>query len=229
MTLQMPLRRMFCPKRIRHEALGNRLMRGLIDLIVNRCRKSETSESETCRAPIDELRPIVINLLLGYHKIDATIFCSNNFEHIRANTDELTNCLLQFNLNHMRVLKRFGFCLETTPATVRFRETGVGSFGVCTGLNPPNSTVVFLHKPDEAEIKTRALQLRKMLQIIDEHHRPNVVTLCRSVRDGYTPRSLFRTIESKILDIFKRLPGRYDVTYDANLFGGMRGWPVGRN
>ena len=229
MMLQTPLNRLFCPKRIRHEASGNRMMRGLIDLILKRCRKSGSSESESCLAPIGELRPIVLNFLLSYQKIDATMFCSTNIDHVRANADELTNCLMQFGLNHLRVLKRFGFCLETTPATARFRDNGFGSFGVCTGLNPPNSTVVYLHKPDAAEIKTRTLQLRKMLRIIDERHRPNVVTLCRSVRDGYTPRSLFRSIEDKILDIFQRLPGRYDVTYDPNLYGGVRGWPVGRN
>ena len=223
--LQMPLKKMFCPKHIDHESLGNRMMRELIGSFISRCRTSVKSNHDTCRAPVGDTQKLIRKMILARRKRYPQLFCTKKTKRLFAVTNELTDALYQFKLNHLRALMEFGFCLETSPASLTFRMTGFGSFGLCQGANTPNASVVFLHKPDAAEIRTRTSQLREILEIIDARHRPNVVTLCRSVRDGYTPRSLFSSIESNILDIFKELPGQYDVVYDENLYGGQGGWP----
>ena len=224
-VLDAPLRTMFCPKHIDHESLGNRMMRELIGSFISRCRTSVKSDNEICRASFDEIYSVVHKLMLRYWKQDSQIFCPDNSKRLLEVADELTVVFYLFTLSHLQTLMEFGFCFETTPAAVDFRDVGYGSILLCQGNNTPNRNIVFLHKPDAAEIRTRTSQLREILEIIDARHRPNVVTLCRSVRDGYTPRSLFSSIESNILDIFKELPGQYDVVYDENLYGGQGGWP----
>ena len=223
--LHLTLAYIFCPKHINHEGLGNRMMRELIGSFINRCRTAVKSDQDTCPVSIDEIRSVVYKVVLAYWNRDVLLFCPEKTKRLLVVVNELTDALYQFKLNHLRALMEFGFCLETSPASAYFREMGFGSFGLCLGANTPNDSVVFLHKPDAAEIRTRTSQLREILEIIDARHRPNVVTLCRSVRDGYTPRSLFSSIESNILDIFKELPGQYDVVYDENLYGGQGGWP----
>ena len=225
LQLQRPLSLLFCPRHIDHERLGNRMMREVIGAVVRRCRPTVKSDDDTCRVLIGEIRSLVRGVASTYIKQSRPLFCSGEFKQLLSVVNELADVLYHFKLNHLRVLRGFGFCLETSPATLHFREVGQGSLGVCMGANHPNSTVVFLHKPDAAEVRARTTQLRKMLERIDARHRPSVVTLCRSVRDGYTPRSLFSSIEANILGIFKHLPGHYDVVYDENLYGGKGGWP----
>merc|ERR1712046_115539 len=47
----------------------------------------------------------------------------------------------------------------------------------------------------------------------------SLVTVCRSVRDGYTPRRSWQAIETGVL---RALGGK--ATFDPNLLGGERGW-----
>ena len=223
--LQHLLSVLLCPKHIDHESLSNRMMREVIGAVVRRCRPTVKSDDDTCRVLIGEIRYIVRVIVLKHIKQDLQMFCSRETEYLLDTAKEITNVLYYTELDHLRILMEFGFCLATTPASLAVREEGHGTIGVCVGANEPNSTSVFRHKPDAAEVRARTTLLRQMLEIIDARHRPGVVTLCRSVRDGYTPRSLFSSIEANILGIFKDLPGHYDVVYDENLYGGKGGWP----
>ena len=223
--LQDSLSTLLCPKHIDHESLSNRMMRKIIGTLIRRCRPSVKSDDGVCRVLIGKIRKLVRRIMLAYMKKDMQMFCSNKTENLLDSAKELTNILYYTQLDHLRILMEFGFCLATTPASLGFRDEGHGRIGVCVGAVEPNATIVFRHKPDAAEVRSRTTQLRKMLEIIDARHRPSVVTLCRSVRDGYTPRSLFSSIEANILGIFKDLPGHYDVVYDENLYGGKGGWP----
>ena len=223
--LEHPLRKLFCPRQIAHEAIGNGVMRETIASILRLCRLSLKSDDAMCRVTVAMLQSQVHKTMLGHWKRYPRMFCAKTTERLYAVLNELTVVLTKFKLRQLRVLREFGFCLETTPASIGFRTSGFGSLVLCHGANTPDDSTVFLHKPSMAEMRTRTSQLRRMLEIIDNRHRPNIVTLCRSVRDGYTPRSLFRSIESNILDIFQKLPRQYDVVYDENLYGGKGGWP----
>lgn len=57
-----------------------------------------------------------------------------------------------------------------------------------------------------------------------EPQRPVLVTLCRSVRDGYAPSALWRQIETGVLAALAAQYGPLDVRFDANLLGGPLGW-----
>ncbi|VEL39531.1 unnamed protein product [Protopolystoma xenopodis] len=56
--------------------------------------------------------------------------------------------------------------------------------------------------------------------------RPDLVTLVRSVRDGYTPHDRQPDIEAAILDVLERRLGLgpTDTVYSKHLLGGVRGW-----
>jgi hypothetical protein len=74
-----------------------------------------------------------------------------------------------------------------------------------------NSLVMF-HTPDDAELDRELDRLREYLLSsgIGEHVR--VVTLCRSLRDGYLPRRLWKRIESHVLETLELLlPSSYVV------------------
>ena len=225
MQIQDSLSNLFCPRHIAHESLANRMMREIIGAVIRRCQPTANPLRDTCRTSVGHVQSVVRNVVLAYRKRNTTLFCTLHTKELLERSNKLTLILHQFKLSHLLVLMDLGVCLRTTPASVDFRQTGFGSIALCLGFNTPNDTAVFLHKPDAAEIRTRTTQLRKILEIIDARHRPSVVTLCRSVRDGYTPRSLFSSIEANILGIFKDLPGHYDVVYDENLYGGKGGWP----
>ena len=53
-----------------------------------------------------------------------------------------------------------------------------------------------------------------------------LVTVSRSVRDGYTPRSLAGRIEDGVLTALRRQrrSGAMTVVYDSDLLGGRDGW-----
>jgi len=69
----------------------------------------------------------------------------------------------------------------------------------------------------QAEPRTRGVARRS---------RPLLVTVCRSVRDGYTPRSLAAHIETGILSALRRQrrSGTMTVIYDNDLLAGRGGW-----
>ena len=223
--MSSPLTRLFCPKHIKHEGLGNRLMFEVITTILRRCYAYVKLYQHSCRIPAGKVSSLVRKVALVYWQRDRLLFCPYNVTRLLDLTDELTSVLYRFRLRDLLVLREFGFCLSAAPASTEFTRKGYGGLVVCLGANTPNSNVVFLHKPDAVEIWARTVQLRDILYILDFYHTPSIVTLCRSVRDGYTPRSLFSSIESNILDIFKELPGVYEVVYDKNLYGGQGGWP----
>ena len=224
--IDFTLRRIFCPRRIDHEPRGNQMLREIINSFIRLCRRSVYSDDDTCASVA--MGPgigVIYKLILSYWAKDPEIFCAKNSQEIYNSATELITASTLFSIYHLRVLMEFGFCFETSPASGEFRDEVHGKIGLCMGFNTPNDSAVVVHKPDAAEIRARTTQLRKMLEIIDARHRPSVVTVCRSVRDGYTPRSLFSSIEANILGIFKDLPGHYDVVYDENLYGGKGGWP----
>ena len=224
--IDFTLKRIFCPRRIDHEPRGNQMLREFINSFIRLCRRSVHSDDDTCASvAIGPAIGVINKLMLAHWTKDPDIFCAKNSKAIYNSATELTMVSTLFSIYHLRVLMEFGFCFETSPASRIFRDEGHGTIGLCMGFNTPNASVVVVHKPEAAEIRARTTQLRKMLEIIDARHRPSVVTLCRSVRDGYTPRSVFSSIEANILGIFKDLPGHYDVVYDENLYGGEGGWP----
>lgn len=57
----------------------------------------------------------------------------------------------------------------------------------------------------------------------NEKTRPVLVTICRSMRDGYTNPHQWKHIESGILELLEKSYGKLDIVYDKNLMGGALG------
>ena len=121
----------------------------------------------------------------------------------------------------LKAILEIGFCMQTSPRS--YSDPG---FQICHGANPPNSTVVTVHMPGENELRLRLSRLRRLVEA-KSYPTPSMVTLCRSVRDGYSPVPYFSKIEKSVLSsiLNSRAGVRYNVVYDKNLLGGKKGWP----
>ena len=57
---------------------------------------------------------------------------------------------------------------------------------------------------------------------------PLMVTICRSLRDGYTPQEDWQELESSVLNDVSKMAARASnptkVTFDRDLFNGEDGW-----
>ncbi|ESO93756.1 hypothetical protein LOTGIDRAFT_153217 [Lottia gigantea] len=125
--------------------------------------------------------------------------------------------------DQLRALGEVGLCLGGTPKAAEFEyQRGAR---ICDGYNRPNESMVYFHTPTVQEIIDRTIQLGEILQLLPE---PDVVTICRSMRDGYTPRKFFHKIEHDVLklleDNFEKVTND-SVHYDNDLLGGRYGWP----
>lgn len=152
-----------------------------------------------------------------------------------------------------RIVDSVGFCLNAAPRTLHFGErSGIGKMAVCHGANEPNSTLVYRHTPSaDTELVAHFDTLDRLLSLLaasvdrddpDSAARrpsravaavgrriPGVVTVCRSVRDGYTPRAMAMRIEANVLESTERWFGdngrrRVAIAYDSDLLAGKRGW-----
>ena len=155
---------------------------------------------------------------------------------------------LPLNLIQHHIVNKVGFCLNSAPRTLYFRRrSDIGQLTVCHGANGPNSTLVYHNTPsNEAELDARienfdrilsaiAAELNTPSMVVSEHQRKpsmrrvGLVTVCRSVRDGYTPRAMASRIEAGVLRSVKCHFGdeqqrEVKVVYDKDLLGGERGW-----
>lgn len=154
---------------------------------------------------------------------------------------------LPLNLIQHHIVNNVGFCLNSAPRTLHFRRrSDIGQLTVCHGANGPNSTLVYHDTPsNHAELDTRienfdrllsaiAAELNTPPMVVSEHRklsmsRVGLVTVCRSVRDGYTPRAMASRIEAGVLRSVKHHFGDKQqrevmVVYDRDLLGGERGW-----
>ncbi|RUS78120.1 hypothetical protein EGW08_014128 [Elysia chlorotica] len=117
-----------------------------------------------------------------------------------------------------------GICFKTSLST--FEDGEVGHFRLCDGYNRPNYTAVTFYSPDLEDIEARGDRLHRIVGQMGVA--PNLVTVCRSMRDGYTPRAHFRQIEASVLNILQARYNKGDtflqLMYDRDLLGGKSGW-----
>ena len=216
----------FCPKIIEHESLCNHLMRAVMKTMMDVHSKNgrEDALKDMCNVASVEMRSISEDIIKRFSRDEPNVLCSNGENRVKENWESVMAALCMFNRRDFEAVVDLGFCLSTSPSSMGFGTPGVGLLEVCHGANTPNDTVVFLHTPEDKEIDGRMTHLGQILSIIDSRNTPRFVTVCRSVRDGFTPRKHFDRIESGILNIFQQLPTTYNVFYDQNLLGGQGGW-----
>lgn len=212
----------FCPTTIEHEELGNDIMQMVLKLIVKKCKNTEKL-SKACLTPRD---PANKDFTVNFKKIINSfmakrMFCEMEIENLEKKLSLLVENLLHLKMNQLRAIANAGFCMQTTP-----RSYDPFGFQICHGANEPNSSVVTEHMPGENELRLRLVRLRRIVES-ENYPTPGIVTLCRSVRDGYTPVSYFTYIEKNVIKSIQksRLGVRYNVVYDKYLLGGIKGWP----
>lgn len=128
-------------------------------------------------------------------------------------------CIL--TVPQLTVLQSVGFCLSTmVTSKPSFMES---TFGICHGNNVPGASAVTNHQTNPEEIRDRTKRLQDILRVLKPLSIP-ITTVCRSVRDGYTPREYFRQIENDVIDSLDVLGRHKFLHYDPWLLGGKRGW-----
>ncbi|XP_071107213.1 UPF0489 protein C5orf22 homolog [Haliotis cracherodii] len=131
--------------------------------------------------------------------------------------------LVTFTTDQLRSLSQVGVCLNMSPKTLEFNHKN--NMRMCDGYNRPNDTMVVFHTPDVEEIDERTEAMEMILD--GRTFAPKLVTICRSVRDGYTPKKYFQKIEGDVLSVlqnsFSKISENF-ILYDSDLLGGPTGW-----
>jgi len=220
-----------CPRTATDESIADRFARRLVRLVVEVCRRRLATER--CRPPA--LDAVIRSAFVGR----PSMFCGTTAYQVKAAWTSLAERLARVAVGDLRAVLDIGFCLNTAPRTHNFRrEPNNGDFIVCYGANEPNSTLVYRHTPSVDELDAQMRSFDRLVSVLlrqagaataevgGGRRRPLLVTVCRSVRDGYTPRSLAAHIEDGILSALRRQrrAGTMTVVYDKDLLGGHGGW-----
>lgn len=210
------LAELLCPFRIQHEQLGADLIRDIITELTQ--LSSINKRSGVLTLPPKQFVALQKHVVNAWMK-HPSMFCGSNDLHVRKAAETLLKTLLRFTKRQLEVLMQTGFCFSTSPVTLPFENVRLK---LCRGNNDPDEPMVEIHVPEEVEVEESSYLLESLLQVIPS---PSVITVCRSVRDGYTPRHLFKSIEDGLLDILRRLysSGEYKYIYDENLWYGSLG------
>ncbi|XP_041364821.1 UPF0489 protein C5orf22 homolog [Gigantopelta aegis] len=221
------VKRLVCASDVRQErqtdSFFNYLVQTIIDFRIV-CSINEKADDSVCNSPenlvsaVSTLQPKFLDNIRERNLVQH--LCDNESEDALK---ELITELCKLNTDQLKAFAEVGICLYESPKTTDFDSER--SMRVCYGYNTPNETVVMFHIPSFLEIKQRTEKLRDILT--QKQFVPGAVTICRSTRDGYTPRKLFSKIESDIKrvlrDAFPRI--REDsFYYDEDLLGGPVGW-----
>jgi hypothetical protein len=213
----------FCPRATAQEHVAHSFMQVILALIIKHCKSSEEA-SVSCVTPRNpkskEFATAVNRVVRGYLK--KGIFCDLSKEERQRRMEMMLEYFVQLTVPQIRACADLGFCMATSP-----RSYEGGGFHLCHGANEPNTTVVTQHLPGENELGLRLERLHRMLTV-GKYPTPGMVTLCRSVRDGYTAVKYFKDIEENVLDSIhdSRKDVHFNVIYDINLLGGVKGWPT---
>ncbi len=103
---------------------------------------------------------------------------------------------------------------------------GPGIIRVCQGVLLPDDPSVYQHSPTDMETQQRAALLEMTLQSSSVAQSMRLVTVARSIREGYTPREQVDYIEELLHTslVYSQEEGVVEVMYDRGLLGGAWGW-----
>ena len=216
------LNELFCPPLTEHEETANRFMQTILALVIKHCKtsKEDAVACVTPRNPKSKKFSSDINRLInGY--MNKNIFCDIAKNERQKRMEMLIEYFIQLTIPQIRACVDLGFCMQTSP-----RSYQANGFQLCHGANEPNTTIVTQHYPGENELNLRFKRIHRMLRA-GKYPTPGMVTLCRSVRDGYTSVDYFEDIEENVLKSIRdgRQDVNFNVIYDINLLGGKEGWP----
>ena len=221
--LDSALQKLLCPFVPHQEGMADEIMKNFLVLYLRLC-KWETGPQERCISPIKRLFVETKDKVVHIWRKHPSLFCARNDLEVRNKWRDVLRILFTLTRNQLQAIMKMGFCFRTARISLGFNEED-GELRLCHGNNPPHDTVVFLHTPSEEETETR---FEKLTAIFASNAlaSPKLVTMARSVRDGYTPRAQAANIERLMLNalINSHRPETFHVIYDVNLLGGDEGW-----
>lgn len=216
--------KIFCPRTTNSEKISEELLFKITDNFIVK-KKCQAKSGTNCDVKHLTSAEAVYQFLTDHNNEDNFIMCPGTTKEIAVAIKKLLSYFEKRSVTQLEVLKKVGFCSDTTPKTVMVRNP---VFGLCTGANDPENTVVYRHQPTLSEIHKRTVLLNTVLRQLRRTW-PRLVTVCRSVRDGYTPRQFFSQIEGDVMSAIHRAFGGADnvtIHYDDDLIGGPLGWPL---
>ncbi|OWF40353.1 uncharacterized protein LOC110463923 [Mizuhopecten yessoensis] len=151
-----------------------------------------------------------------------SVACGRRTPHSEKILKELMNHFKQHSQRQLRSLQYVGFCLTSSPKSSKL--VSKFNFHVCHGVNYPGHSAVHVYIPDMSEIHQRTKLLQDIMSAV-KSKKTSMATVCRSIRDGYTPRRYFNRIEGDVLKVLNVTFGNIQLRYDSDLLGGRKGWP----
>ena len=206
------------------DAFYNYLIQTIIDFKLI-CAKEDKASDSVCKnvasliSAVKKLQPEFMSNLRE-RKLHYS-FCNPDKTNFALNQLILAFC--KMNIDQLKALSEVGICLVQSPKTYGFEN--MNGLRICYGYNTPNETMVMFHVPTLAEIDQRTENLKDILK--QKQFTPGAVTICRSTRDGYTPKKYFTKIESDVKDVLRYAFPRIredSFYYDDDLLGGPAGW-----
>ena len=198
-------------KSVIDETRANDLLRRVVLNVLNSC------DDDTCyiHSAMDAVKRLRANMKYRY------LFCTFTDKETADSTwKAFAESLVALRASDLKLLLKEGWCASTP---LRYSDEGI-TIRLCIGHNTPADYQIPLYTPTLTAIEKRTAQLTKLLGRIHKIGAPTIVTLCRSSKDGYTPRHLQEHIEKSILSAFSAISDRYTVHYDKYLWGGENGW-----
>lgn len=210
------LNQLCCPMNPPAEKVLDNFLTDLIEFIkLNNCRFEKHRE---CRNNLwNKIKQFYLNKssLLRSH------LCSDALKNTTLLFDLIIKEFLELNKFQLSAIQTVGFCLSTTHKTYQLLNPSL--FGLCKGANSPNETVVTEHRTNRKEVHTRGELINNILGVF-RRNPPKFVTVCRSIRDGYTPRKYFKDIEYLVLKAIRSNYPDTRVFYDDGLLNGKTGF-----
>lgn len=220
------LKKLICPKSLAQEKYADSILVTALDYFKNMysCQNPKVPATKGNKCPSHSKTSSDVNVFLqkklwGNKKIH---LCSKQLHAVKYAISELVHSFQKLSSKQVKIMQRVGFCLCTSPKT--FKLTFPSAFGLCIGNNKESESDVLVHNPSKKDISERTKILQNILYSMKSKS-VKLVTICRSSRDGYTPRRYMKQIES---DIISSLNKTFDhscvVHYDNGLLGGINGW-----
>lgn len=147
--------------------------------------------------------------------------CPVTADQTRLFISRFVRSVASLPIPQLAALRRTGFCLN--PGRQSIRDLPEKKFTVCTG-----EVFMFNNQGNSVDPLEQRKRLRNFRDIVTEvcNFPVKLVTVCRSVRDGFTDRTLETMHEQLIIDVLRRRLSNTNVFYDTTMLGGKRGFRV---
>ncbi|XP_063405846.1 uncharacterized protein LOC134689807 [Mytilus trossulus] len=207
-----------CPKTSDHDMKADKMLFNVLEILKSEEACKRFAKYSLCKGVAR--RQTAVDYLK--HQIQALkLDCPHSGNKSLILIRKLISKISLFTNSQLSILQNIGFCLYTMmPSKTTFWES---TFGICHGTNVPGSSAVFDHPTNSTEINYRTKILKEILDRLKPSTLP-ITTICRSVRDGYTPRHHFRQIENDVVNSLNVLERNKILHYDPWLLGGRQGW-----